>query len=83
MLKLEFEMPESIAAYAMYGDGCGDEIEAAYDKWLSDTMAHEKLKSMHLIDVSDNASFMAYHELKDYGIGSADCLTFVYDVRRL
>lgn len=82
MKLVQYEMPEHIAPYAMYGPDCatGDEIEIAYDRWIDDTMKHEGFKSMHLIDVKQEPGFMAYHELKEYGIGSADCVTFVYDV---
>lgn len=82
MKLIEFDMPECVAAYAMYGSdsAVGDEIETAYDQWMDDTMRHEGFKSMHLIDVKQEPGFMSYHELKEYGIGSADCATFVYDV---
>lgn len=73
----EYVLPEYLACYAMYGESSGDdELETAYDQWLSDTMAHEGFKGMHLVDVKDGG-FMRYHELED--IGSCDTATFVFD----
>ena len=79
----EFELPECAACYAMYGESSGDsDLESAYDAWLSDTMEHEGFTSMHLVDVKENG-FMAWHELKVYGIGSSDTSVFVFHVTRV
>lgn len=74
---------ESLACFAMYGESSDDtETETAYDAWLESTMEHEGFQSMHLVSVGEGPSFMAYHELKDYGIGSGDCIEFVYHIER-
>lgn len=76
---ISFELPEYVACYAMYGEPSGDdELESAYDEWFYDTMRHEGFSSMHLVSVDDSNSFMSYHELKDYGIGSCDCHVFTF-----
>lgn len=81
MKLVTYELPEYLACYAMYGEPSGsDDLESAYDTWIKDTMNHEGFISMHLVNVDDSNSFMAYHELKDYGIGSCDCHVFTFHV---
>ena len=78
-ITIKATIPDCFAAYGMYGDTNDDAAgEAAYDEWLADTMRHEKLDSMFLVEVEESPSFMCHHELKDYGVGSADCQTFVF-----
>jgi len=77
-----YTMPEYIAIYAMYGEPIGDDdLESAYDQWLVDEMAYRGFTSMHLVGVVENG-FMAYHELKEYGIGSCDTSEFVFHVTK-
>jgi len=77
-----YTLPEHVAAYAMYGEPIGDDdLESAYDQWLADEMTYYGFTSMHLVDVLGN-NFMAYHELKEYGIGSCDTSEFVFHVTK-
>ena len=76
-----FVLPEYVACYAMYGEPTGDDdLESAYDKWLGDIMEFYGWRECHLVDVKDNG-FMAWHELRDYGIGSSDTSKFLFDVK--
>lgn len=80
-MKLEtFELPECVVCYAMYGEPSGDdELDSAYDEWFKDTMKHFGYSAMFLVDVTDDKGFMAWHELKNYGIGSCDVQGFTFD----
>jgi hypothetical protein len=70
-------LPECLACYAMYGESCGDEeLETAYDEWLGREM--KGFSSMHLVDISNEPSFMRHHELHSFGIGSCDTLEFTF-----
>lgn len=70
---LTLSIPAHWLCPLMYGDttGLDDAEDAAFGRWLTDTM-HE-LGEFHVGDIDPDPHFARYHDAAEYGVLACDC----------
>jgi len=80
--KITLSLPAHWICPVLYGDttGMDDVEEAAFNRWLDDTVREVGHGQVPLIGkITDSTYFARYHDAAEYGVLACDC----YDVERL
>lgn len=77
-----YELPAHWAVALINGDESGfdDDDSDALDRFTDDMIAH--YGQCHCVDVSDEPTFMTYHDAHAYGVLACDTLTYTFDVTK-
>jgi hypothetical protein len=80
--KITLSLPAHWICPVLYGDttGMDDVEEAAFNRWLDDTVREVGHGQVPLIGkITDSTYFARYHDAAEYGVLACDC----YDVEML
>lgn len=77
-----YELPAHWAVALINGDESGfdDDDSDALGRFTDDMIARHG--QCHCVDVSDEPTFMMYHDARAYGVLACDTLTYTFDVTK-